>query len=123
MNNLSAIGNVGRDAEVRFTANGDAITSFSFALSSGYGDKAITTWINAVVFGKRGQTLAPMLTKGTRIGLNGELTTRPYSAKDGTEKFSLEVRVNDVTLLGAKPANQQAAPSSGNANFDESIPF
>jgi single-strand DNA-binding protein len=123
MNVLNAIGNVSRDAEVRYTPNGDAIASFSFALNSGYGDKQITTWLNCSIWGKRAETLAPMILKGSKIGITGELTNRPYQAKDGTEKFSLDVRVTDVTLLGAKPANQQAAPSSGNANFDESIPF
>ncbi len=125
MNLLNAIGNVGRDAEVRFTPNGDAITSFSFALTSGFGDKQITSWLNCSLWGKRGQTLAPMLLKGTRIGISGELTNRPYT-KDGVEKFSLEVRVNDVTLLGAKQANtgkggtEQTAPST---DYDPEIPF
>lgn len=127
MNNLSAIGNVGRDAEVRFTANGDPITSFSFALTSGFGEKSITTWINASIFGKRGQTLAPMLLKGTKIGITGELTNRPYQDKSGNEKHSLEVRVSDVTLLGKKDSESVSVqPKTSKANeqdFEESIPF
>ena len=129
MNNLSAIGNIGRDAEVRFTTNGDAITSFSFALTSGYGDKSITSWINASVFGKRGQSLAPMLLKGTKIGITGELTNRPYTSKDGTEKYSLECRVSDVTLLGKNESvstqHQDSKPNKQDSVFDdsESIPF
>jgi single-strand DNA-binding protein len=123
MNVLNAIGNVSRDAEIRYTPNGDAIASFSFALNSGYGDKQITTWLNCSIWGKRAETLAPMILKGSKIGITGELTNRPYTAKDGTEKYSLDVRVNDVTLLGAKPANQSAAPSHMNADADPEIPF
>lgn len=128
MNNLSAIGNIARNAEMRYMANGDPIASFSFALSSGYGDKQITTWLNCSLFGKRAETLAPMLIKGTKIGINGELTNRPYTAKDGSEKFSLDLRVNDITLLG-KPTGQSSdvaekkeaiLPSD---DFDDLIPF
>jgi single-strand DNA-binding protein len=127
MNLLTAIGNIARDAEVRYMANGDPIASFSFALNSGYGDKQITTWLSCSLFGKRATTLAPMLLKGTKIGISGELTNRPYTAKDGTEKYSLDLRVNDVTLLGAKPAQEQSqAPANKTADFDdfdEVVPF
>jgi len=109
MNLLTAIGNIGRDAEIRYTPKGDAIASFSFALNSGFGDKQITTWLNCSVWGKRAETLAPMLLKGTKIGISGELTNRPYTAKDGTEKHSLDVRVNDVTLWGSKDASASSA--------------
>lgn len=130
MNNLSAIGNVGKDAELRFTQSGDAICQFSFALTSGYGDKAITTWLNCSLWGKRGETLAPMLLKGTKIGITGEFTARPYTTKEGAEKLSLDVRVNDLTLLGGKQeggnGNTQRQDKKQNVqNIDDgdSIPF
>jgi len=133
MNNLSATGNISRDAELRFTPNQDAVCSFSFALSSGFGDKKVTTWLNCNVWGSRAETLAPMLLKGTTIGIVGELTNRPYKAKDGTEKFSLEVRVNDLTLLKSKgdtstsTSNNNASSTPKNAPVadyeEESLPF
>jgi len=130
VNTLNAIGNIGQDATVRFTGNGDAIASFSFALTSGYGDKQITTWLNCNLWGKRAETLAPMLLKGTKIGITGELTNRPYKAKDGTEKTSLEVRVSDITLLGKKDGEsvntqrQDSKPNKQDANsFEDDIPF
>ena len=134
MNSLSATGNISRDAELRFTPNQDAVCSFSFALSSGFGDKKVTTWLNCNVWGSRAETLAPMLLKGTTVGIVGELTNRPYKAKDGTEKFSLEVRVNDLTLLGKKgdtstsPSNNnapQATKTASNADYedDSALPF
>jgi single-strand DNA-binding protein len=130
MNSYNAIGGIGKDAELKFTANGDAICNFSFAANTGYGEKAITTWINCSVWGKRAETLAPMLTKGTKVGVTGELTNRPYTAKDGTQKYSLELRVSDLTLLGAKgdsntpKENNNASQAQPSVDFDDtSIPF
>lgn len=130
MNNLSAIGNVGRDAEVRFLPDQTPVASFSFALSSGYGDKRTTTWLNCSLFGKRAETIAPMLTKGTQIGLNGEFSQRVYKDKDGVEKSSLDLRVNDITLLGKKELSEAKEPAKANAyqpdpmaDFEDSIPF
>jgi len=134
LNNLSATGGIGADAALRYTPGGDPVCSFSFALSSGFGDKKLTTWLNANLWGARAETLAPMLLKGTTIGIVGELTNRPYKAKDGTEKFSLEVRVNDLTLLGKKGDTStsasnnnapQALKTASNADYDdgEALPF
>jgi len=129
MNVLNAIGNVGKDAEIRHTAGGDAIAQFSFALTSGYGDKQVTTWLNCNLWGKRAETLAPMLLKGTRIGITGELTNRPYQDKSGNEKYSLELRVSDITLLGKKDGEsvsvQPKTSKTNDNNFDDSdsIPF
>ena len=125
MNNLNAIGNVGKDAELKYTAKGDPICNFSFALTSGYGEKQVVTWVNCALFGKRAETLAPMLLKGTKIGIEGQLTNRPYTAKDGTEKLSLELRVNDVTLLGSKSDSPVQKPSSVAVedDFASDIPF
>jgi len=134
MNSLNASGGIGKDAELRYTPNQDAVCSFSLALSSGFGDKKVTTWLNCNVWGKRAETLAPMLLKGTTVGIVGELTNRPYKAKDGTEKFSLEVRVNDLTLYGKKgdtntSPNEYNVPktlkTASNADYedDSSLPF
>ena len=102
MNSLNFTGGIGRDCETRFTAKGDAITSFSVALSSGYGENKLTTWLNCSIFGKRGESLAPYLLKGAQVAISGEFSARPYTSKAGEEKQSLEVRVNDVTLIGGK---------------------
>ena len=130
MNLLSAVGNVGGDAEVRFTKDGTAIANFSFALSSGYGDKKKTTWLRCSIIGKRGETLAPMLTKGTQIALNGEISLNEYVAKDGTNKSSMECLVSNVTLLGKKDisAPKESSKSNGYQNqpldeMEDSIPF
>jgi single-strand DNA-binding protein len=135
MNNWSFTGNLGKDAEQRFTPGGDSIVSFSVAVKAGYGDKATTTWARCSMFGKRGDSVLQYLNKGQLVGVCGELSSREYQ-KDGQPRTSIEVRVNDLTLLGKsdgsrqerdKPADssKQAPPSSaGNFNdFDDDIPF
>ena len=119
MNVLSAIGNISKDAEVRYLANGDPVCQFNFALNTGYGDKQITTWLNCRLWGKRAETLAPMLIKGIKIGISGELTNRPYTSKDGTEKYSLEVRVNDVTLLGKPTGESVSVPKTSSKTNEQ----
>lgn len=116
MNVLNFTGGLSRDAETRFTPGGDAITSFGVALSSGYGDKKITTWLNASIFGKRGESLSPYLKKGAQVAISGEFTARPYTTKDGAEKLSLDVRVNDLTLIGGKGESVSQQPKTARPN-------
>lgn len=134
MNSLNFTGGIGRDCETRFTSKGDAITSFSVALSSGYGENKLTTWLNCSIFGKRGESLAPYLLKGAQVAISGEFSARPYTSKAGEEKQSLEVRVNDVTLIGGKTdastssaQRQESKPneqkSTGFDDFDDAPPF
>lgn len=107
MNNLCATGRLAKDCESRFTAKGDAITAFSLAIDSGYGENKVTTWLNCSMFGKRGESVAPYLKKGGQVAVSGELTNREYTDKDGNKRFSLDLRINDLTLLGGKPDNTE----------------
>ena len=102
MNIWNFTGNLGNTAEQRLTSGGDSVVSFSVAVKSGYGDKAQTTWANCAMFGKRGEAVLKYLTKGQLVGVSGEATLRKYTRKDGVEGVSLDVRVNDLTLLGGK---------------------
>lgn len=113
MNLLTAIVRLSKDAEVRFLSDGSPVAQLNMALQSGYGDKAVTTWLTGNLFGKRAESLAPMLKKGQQIGISGELTNRKYVAKDGTEKYSLEVRLNDITLLGNGNVSNSKENASG----------
>lgn len=136
MNIICFTGNVGRDGEMRYTPSGDAVLGFSVALTSGFGDKKITTWLNCTLWGRRAESLDPYIKKGIQVAINGEFTARAYNAKDGSEKLSLEVRVNDVTLMGGKSDNNTSESPKDNQNetqapsktydpmdFDDDIPF
>lgn len=138
MNSWSFTGNLGADAETRTTQSGDAVVNFSVGVKSGYGDKATTTWARCSMFGKRGQAVAQYLLKGQLVGVTGEMSVREYQKKDGTAGFSVDVRVDGLTLLGKKDSGaqfaspDQAAPAapaqrapapSGDVFDPDDIPF
>ena len=108
MNAWSFTGNLGRDCDTRYTQSGDAVVSFSVGVKAGFGDKATTTWANCSMFGKRGEAVSAYLKKGTLVGIVGEVNLRDYQDKEGQKRYSLDVRVNDLTLLGGKQSGDSA---------------
>lgn len=135
MNVFTAVIRLGTDAEQKYTAGGDSIVTFNGAVDSGYGDKKVTTWIRYTIWGKRGESVLPYLTKGSQVAVSGELANRPWKDKEGQDKYSLEVRVNELTLIGGKqnsanvPAQKESNSSNRHENkaqdgdFEDSIPF
>lgn len=130
MNSITVAGTLGRDAEVKHLANGDAIASFSVADSQGK-EKA-TIWWSCSLFGKRGESLAPYLVKGQAVTVSGNVSEREWQDKDGQKRKSMDIRVNDVALQGgrkdAAPATprQAANPAPTGGGFDDmdsDIPF
>ena len=126
MNSLTIAGQLGRDAEVRFLPNGDPIANFSVADSQGK-DKD-TIWWNCQLFGKRAESLAQYLTKGQSVTVTGSVSQRKYIDKNGAEKISTDVRVNDVALQGgrkegAAPHAPKPSNRGGFDNMDDDIPF
>ena len=120
MNNWNFTGRLGQDAELRYSPDGKAIASFSVAVESGYGDKKTTTWPRCAMFGKRGEAVAPYLKKGTQVAISGKLSERKWKDKEGVERSTLEVRVNDLTLIGGKPDGAQTKP---NKEIDDDMPW
>lgn len=103
LNNICLSGRIVRDAEVRQTPAGKAICNVSIAVG-GYRKDDAATFFDLVLFdGKTG--VAPFLKKGTRVVVNGRLRRREFQRKDGTAGVSIEVAVNDLTLLGGKQDN------------------
>lgn len=131
MNNWNFTGNLGRDSESRFTSGGDPVVSFSVGVKSGYGKNESTTWANCSMFGKRAESVAPYLLKGQLVGISGEVNLREWADKDGAKRLSLDVRVNDLTLLGKKEpqsastqSKSASKPTSGKADeSDDDVPF
>lgn len=135
MNNISLTGNLGKDAELRFLKDGSPVLSFSVGDSQGR-DKP-TIWWNASLFGKRAESLRQYLLKGQTVTVFGNITERSWTDKDGVERKSMDVRVQDVALQGGKreaapePSRQRpaATPASRAGGFpdpcfdDEQIPF
>lgn len=131
MKTVAIAGNIGKDAVLRTTQNGDKVLSWSVAVEERNGQDKRTIWFDCSLWGRRAEALAQYLTKGTRVGVSGELSTREH---DG--RTYLTIRANEVTLLGggqsrdgmsdAHRASYNAqAPGGGSqaTDFDDSIPF
>lgn len=122
---VTIAGNIGKPAEVRRTQNGDAIASFSVAVSEGR-DKP-TTWWDVSLFGKRGEKLAQYLTKGSRVTVTGRFSTREYEGKT-----YLQCAASEIALQGggerqnAGDNYREKQPSGGGGfrnDLDDEIPF
>lgn len=112
------IGNLGRDAELKFTASQEAYLNFSVAETVGYGKNAETQWVNCTIWGKRAESkIAEYLLKGQSVVVFGEAKVRTWQDKQGAERWTLECRVDDIKLTGKKedkgdaPAQRQSSGS------------
>ena len=95
MKTITIAGGITRDAVTRTTQDGENVTSFSVAVSEGYGDKKRSVYFDCSFWGKRGSALSQHLTKGTRVAVSGDLSTREHNGKT-----YLTVRASEVTLMG-----------------------
>ena len=127
MNNWNFTARLGKDAEMRYLPNGDAVLSFNAAVDYGYGEKKGTLWPRCSMFGKRAESVAPYLKKGQQVAISGELSERKWVNKEGVEQLSLEVRVGELTLVGGKseaaPTARPQAPASKPVDFDDDISY
>lgn len=111
MNQVSLIGRLGRDPELRYTTAGKAVTTFSIAIDSGWGESKTTDWIDIVCWDKTAETVAQHLRKGSQVGVEGRIKTRTYEGKDGTRKKATEVVTTRVHFLGTRAKqDEQSAP-------------
>jgi single-strand DNA-binding protein len=109
LNRVILIGNLGQDPELRFTQSNQGVLSLRMATTESYFDtntkerKEITEWHSVVVWGKRGEALNKILSKGSRIAVEGRLKTRSWDDKNGGGKrYATEVVANNVILLGGR---------------------
>ena len=105
MNKIIVIGHLGRDPEMRYTPNGQSVTSFSIASSRKYTTSAgeqreETEWFNVSAWGKLGETCNQFLTKGRQVYVEGRLHSRSYEGRDGQTRFVNEINLTDVQFLG-----------------------
>lgn len=111
LNKVMIIGNVGKDPEMRYTANGSAVTTFSIACNRNYSGpdgerKEETEWFSIVTWNKLAETCSQFLQKGRRAYVEGRLHTRSWDAPDGQRRYRTEVIANTVLFLD----RAQAAP-------------
>ena len=123
-NCFMCIARIGRDPEVKVTPSGAALCKFSAAVSSGWGDKKTTTWLNCTVFGKSAERAGSWLHKGMQVSLVGPISLREYTDQSGAKKVSLDMTVDDFKTLGAKEEAKPAAAAGGyDDDNDQDVPF
>jgi len=158
VNKVILIGRLGKDPETRYMTSGEAVTNCTLATSENWKDKSgekqeKTEWHNLVFYRRLAEIAGEYLKKGSQIYVEGKLQTRKWQDKEGKDRYTTEIVVNEMTMLGgkssgagsfevveSKPADSSgssaapaksapAAPSAGSGqgrsfdNFDDDIPF
>jgi single-strand DNA-binding protein len=148
VNKVILVGNLGRDPETRYSADGAAITSASIATTDKWKDKATgeqkeaTEWHRLVFFGRLAEIAGEYLRKGGSVYVEGKLRTRKWTDKEGVERYTTEIVVDQLQMLGGRrdddgadtdrPASQRAPspaprpagkPATSIADMDDDIPF
>lgn len=145
LNQIQIIGHLGKDPEVRYLPNGEAVANFSIATTEKWKDKATgeqreeTEWHRISMFGRLAEISGEYLNKGSLVFVQGKLKTRKYTDKDGNERSATEVRAETLKMLGGRDANQgersapaqrpaapqrlPVGPIGGFDQMDDDIPF
>lgn len=133
VNKVLLLGNVGKDPEIRATANGMTVATFSLATADrakdpqgNWTDK--TEWHNLVAFQKTAEVVRDYVKKGTQLFIEGKIQSRSWDDKEsGQKKYRTEIIVNDLTLLGSKQGGGESSgggysKSSNTASYDQRPP-
>ena len=144
--NVTLVGGLGRDPEIRSTPSGKKVASFSVAVDQGFGDNKRTEWVNVIAWEKLAELAEKYLKKGKQVALSGTLQTSSWDDKtSGQKKYKTEVVARDITFMDSggsrdesRPTRQERAtpaprtqaaptprttiPESGDP-FDDDIPF
>ena len=140
LNQVQIIGHLGKDPEARSFPNGDQVCNFSIATTERWKDKQTgeqkeaTEWHRVGTFGKLAEICAQYLKKGALVFVQGKLTTRKWTDKDGVEKYSTEIKADTMKMLGGKPEGERAPAnalpaakrvpvSAGFDDMTDDIPF
>ena len=113
LNRVMLLGSLGSDPEYRVTQGGQSVLKIRMATTESYLDKdkvrrERTDWHNVVVWGKRGEALGKILTKGSTIFVEGSLRTSSYDDRDGNKRFKTEVNATNVIPAGGKRGQSNA---------------
>jgi len=106
MINITASGNVGKDAEVR-NLNGFNCLIFSIASTKKVKGESVTQWVNCKIWGERAEKLKPYILKGTSLVVNGEGSVNAYTKQDGSVEGNININVTDFQFMGKAEAKQE----------------
>jgi len=146
VNKCILVGRLGKDPEVRYMANGEAVTNCSIACNEQWKDKSgakqeKVEYINLVFFKRLAEIAGEYLKKGALIYVEGKITTEKWTDKEGKDRYTTKIIAHEMKMLGGKPGGESqehtstASPNTSTArpaqapkpssfdNFDDDIPF
>jgi single-strand DNA-binding protein len=132
-NKIILVGNLGRDPELRYTAQGTPVCSFSLATNERRKDKNgemqdQTTWFRVTLWNRLAETASQYLTKGKPVYIEGRLRTDEYTDRDGKQRTTLEVTASDMHFIGSRgdtggePMQERSASAGAGSNMPEPQP-
>jgi single-strand DNA-binding protein len=138
LNRVMLLGNLGADPELRTTSGGQSVLRLRLATSERYLDRnkqwqEKTEWHTVVVWGKRAEALAKILSKGSRIFIEGGLRSSSYEDREGIKRYKTEIVANNIVLAGGRGGGrgegmdpgggpQDAPPAADDAGYDDAPP-
>src|SRR5260370_32038768 len=128
LNKIMLIGNLGRDPELNVTSDGTPVTKFSLAVNRNYKSstgerKEETEWFNIVAWRQLAETCERYLHKGSKVYIEGRVTQRKYTDKNGLERMSVDVTITDMEMLTPKSASSGSESYSALSVADINDPF
>lgn len=125
VNKVILIGNLGKDPEVRFTANGRAVARFPIATSEQWTDaegnrQERTEWHNIIVWGKQGESCGQYLAKGRQVFVEGSIRSRSFDDKNGNKRYITEIVAQRVRFLGGGGGTRVAPEIEGDFSGEPS---
>ena len=152
VNKVILIGNLGKDPDIRYMPNGEAVANITLATSETWKDKTgakqeKTEWHRVTFYRKLAEIVGEYLKKGSSVYVEGRLETRKWTDKSGTDRYTTEVIANEMRMLGSKSGassfeggnknnktappkdsatsnnNAASTPNSGFGDMDDDIPF
>lgn len=118
MNKVILMGNLGSDAELKFTNGQQAVCNFRVATTEKWKDKngekqERTEWHSCQMWGKRAEAISKFLTKGSKVLVEGKLQTRSWEDKDGNKRYRTEINVSEIEFAGGKGGGGRRDDTAG----------
>ena len=120
LNKVMLIGNLGADPETRFTQDGTCVCNLRLATTEKFKNRAgeqqeRTEWHRVVLWGRLGEIANQYLKKGARVYIEGKIETRKWQDRDGNDKYTTEIRANEMKMLGGGSGRSGGGESSGDS--------
>ena len=126
VNKVILLGSVGKDPQVKYLPSGSAVVNLSLATNESWKDKNTgqvqdrTEWHRLVIFGRLAEIAAQYLKKGSQIYVEGKLQTRKWQDKNGQDRYTTEINVNEMQMIGS--SNGQATQANTGAGYNQNVP-